>query len=153
MLKPIALFSLLVFATALQAEKIYKWVDENGQIHYSSKKPPGQEVETVKVRKGPKVAPAPEAQTPVDPNEPVDPNADPQADAEAEAEARAQLAQADAVNRQRLCDQARQNLAALNASVRVQRIDEQTGETVRMTDEQRVSAMQRANQAIREYCN
>jgi hypothetical protein len=150
MLKPIALFGLLVFASQLMAEKIYKWVDENGQIHYSSQKPPDQEVETVKVRKGPRVTPPPAAEeTPADPNEPVDP----EADAEAEAEARAQLAQADAVNRQRLCDQARQNLAALNATVRVQRIDEKTGETVRMTDDQRVAAMQRANQAIREYCN
>ena len=154
MLKPIALFSLLVFASQLQAAKIYKWVDENGQIHYSSQKPPGQEVETVKVRKGPKVA-APEAAEadPVDPNEPVDPQASEETDAEAEAEARAQLARADAANRQRLCEQARQNLAALNNSVRVQRIDEKTGEAVRMTDDQRVSALARANQAIREYCN
>jgi hypothetical protein len=149
MIKPIALLSLLIFASQLQAEKIYKWVDENGQIHYSSKKPPGTEVETMKVSKGPKVTPPAAEEAPVDPNEPVDP----EADAEAEAQARAQLAQSDAVNRKRLCDQARNNLNALNTSVRVQRVDEKTGQTVRMTDEQRVTAMKNAQQAVKEYCN
>lgn len=154
MLKIHSLLCLLLFAGLLQAGKIYKWVDENGQIHYSSQKPAGEEVETVKVRKGPKVAPPAEAAS-TDPNQPVDPNepVDPEADAEAEAAARAQLARADAANRKRMCEQARQNLAALNASVRVQRVDEATGQAVRMTDDQRVTAMKNANQAISEYCN
>ncbi len=141
----IALILLSIGGFAL-AEKIYKWVDEDGQIHYSSQKPTGQQVETVKVKKGPKVS----AKT----NENVNPtqnavenNAD-----VADAAAKAQLAKTDEANKRKLCEQSRSNVAALNATVRVARIDEKTGETVRMNDEQRLASMKAALEGIKEYC-
>lgn len=154
MFKSLTLTILLMFTSLALAGKIYKWVDENGQIHYSSQKPPNQTVETVKVSKGPKV-PEPA------PTEPAEEGAAPSAaeqlaeqdaqDAADEVAAREQLAEADRINRRKQCELARQNLAALNATVRVTRTNEQ-GEVVRMTDEERVNALKTAQQAIRQYC-
>lgn len=144
-------FAILVLLLGMyintNAGKIYKWVDENGQIHYSSQKPPGQETETVKVSKGPKVTATETTETDNDEN-----NAQAEQDAAADAQARAQLAKADAASKKRLCEQARKNLASLNATVRVTKIDEKTGEAVRMNDDQRLEAMKSAQQNIKEYC-
>ena len=154
MFKSFTLTILLLFTSLAWAEKIYKWVDENGQIHYSSQKPPNQAVETVKVRKGPKVpppaaaAPDAEAEVPTVAEQLAEQDAQDAAD---EAAAREQLAAADRVNRRKQCELARQNLAALNATVRVTRKNAQ-GEVVRMTDEERVNALKNAQQAIRQYC-
>ncbi len=140
----IFMVAMLLMSSQLWAEKIYKWVDENGQIHYSSTKPEGQEAETVKVRKGPKVPPKPASEVAADDDKlPIDPDV--------AAAAKQQLAAADQANRSRQCEVARKNVAALNASVRVQRTNE-NGEKVRLTDEQRLDALQTAQQAIREFC-
>lgn len=148
-MKNIAIF-MMVFCTftVVNAAKIYKWVDEDGQIHYSSQKPPGQKVESVKVKKGPKVTePAKQESNEASTNE-----AQTQDDAESDALAKEQLAKADAVNNKRMCEQARKNIAALNASVRVVRVDDKTGETVRMSDNERLDAMKKAQQAVKEFC-
>ncbi|WP_223787036.1 DUF4124 domain-containing protein [Marinicella meishanensis] len=154
MSKSFALTILLLFTSLAWAEKIYKWVDENGQIHYSAQKPPNQAAETVKIRKGPKLPPpaepAPEAADQVPSVEEQLAAQDAQ-DAADEAAAREQLAEADRINRRKQCDLARQNLAALNATVRVTRKNAE-GEIVRMTDDERVNAMKTAQQAIRRYC-
>ena len=35
-----------------QAERVYKWVDENGTVHYSQQPPPGHESTEMEVRDG-----------------------------------------------------------------------------------------------------
>ncbi|MEM6936621.1 MAG: DUF4124 domain-containing protein, partial [Pseudomonadota bacterium] len=42
------------------AERVYKWTDENGTVHFTSTPPPGSQAERVKLRKAP---PAPTAET------------------------------------------------------------------------------------------
>lgn len=152
MKKLIILALILLGGTAVNAEKVYKWVDKDGQIHYSNQKPPGEDVETVKIKKAPKVVTkentedAEEAQAdPETAEEPVDPKA--------EKEAKEQMAKADAINRKKQCDAARKNLNALNTSTRVATVDEATGARTLMTDEQRVKAFQQANKAIKDFCN
>jgi len=151
---------LLVFSSHIVAEKIYKWVDDKGQIHYGSQKPANQEAETMKLKKIHKSAPQPNS-TQVEAkknNEAGEGDgqtektaAELKADAEAEAAAKAQLAAADKVNKKQQCEVARKNLASLNASTRVMKVNDK-GETVRMTDDQRVKAMQTAQQGIKQYC-
>lgn len=149
--KLLTLTLLMSIGSVVNAAKVYKWVDENGQIHYSSNKPVNQEAETVKLKKGPKIVPKKEVETEAVPGkqgeeieEPVDPKA--------EKEAKKQMAKADAANRQKQCDAARKNLAALNASTRVATIDPDTGVRTYMTDDQRVKGFQQANKAIRDNC-
>jgi hypothetical protein len=150
MFKTLILVVVVLFSSQLAAEKIYKWVDENGQIHYAAQKPAGQEAETVKLRKAPKAAPKAETEA-TNPAPDAADDSTAEVDAEAEAAAKARLAAADKINNKKQCDLARKNYAALNASVRVSRTNEQ-GETVRMTDDERVKAMQAAQQGIKKYC-
>ncbi len=146
----IILFTLLIAFTGQNwAGKIYKWVDENGQIHYSSKKPDNQDVETVKVKKGPKVAPKQTKDSDVTDQSSTTDSDD---DVEARAAAKKQLAAADAVNNKKQCELARKNYAALNASVRVVRTNEK-GETVRMSDDERLNSLLTAQKSIDQYCN
>jgi len=42
-------FSLLFTVTNVQAE-VFKWVDENGQVHYSDQKPENQQVKEIKIK-------------------------------------------------------------------------------------------------------
>lgn len=142
-----ALF-LTVICTA-DAGKVYKWVDENGQIHYSSTKPSDENAQTVKIRKAPKVVAKKEMEEepeePAEAEEPVDP--------EAEKAAKNQMAKADAANRKKQCEAARKNLNALNSSTRVATVDEKTGARIMMTDAQRIKAFQQANKAVKDNCN
>lgn len=147
----VTIFALLIiFSSQNSAAKIYKWVDENGQIHYSSQKPVDQKAETVNVRKGPKVTP--KAATDSAEEDQAVAADDEEIDEDAQAEAKKQLAASDAVNRKKQCDMARKNYAALNATVRVVRTNE-NGETVRMSDDERVTALATAQKAIDRYCN
>lgn len=144
---------LVMFVGQSMATKVYKWVDENGQIHYSSQKPVNQKVETVKLRKAPKVTAASEqADTEEDTETATDEATTDDVEDAAEAAAREQLAAADRVNRQKQCELAKNNYAALNRTIRVVKTNE-NGETVRMTDDERVKALATAQRGIDQYCN
>lgn len=152
MFKTLLLMVAVLFSSQLAATKVYKWVDEKGQIHYAAQKPAGQEVETVKLKKAPSIT----SETDSDQTDDQEPDAeadpgDAEADAQAAAAAKARLAAADKINNKKQCDLARKNYAALTATVRVTRTNEQ-GETVRMSDDERVKAMQAAQQGIKKYC-
>ena len=49
-LAAITLVSALAFAAPVEAGKLYKWVDEEGNVTYSQKRPPGQQAETLRLR-------------------------------------------------------------------------------------------------------
>jgi len=133
---------LILCAMPLAAQKIYKWVDENGQVHYSSKKPPGQEAEKLNIRTNePKPAPEAEQQA-----------AEAGEEEEVDDETKAELAKLDAQNLRRSCDQAKKNLTALQNSYRVAQQDPDTGEMVRLSDNQRGAALKQAKDNIKEFC-
>ncbi len=144
------LLVLCVFAvTAVAATKVYKWVDKEGNIHYSEQKPVNQPSATLHIKE---VKPTPLPEKAMTESEAESDQAEDEGQAQQRAEAEKALAAADRVNRQKLCQQAKANRDALNASVRVSRIDPDTGEQVRMTDNERVEALQKAEQAIKDYC-
>lgn len=47
----IALAAALCAASPLQAAKLYKWVDEQGNVTYSQQKPPDRQAETIRLRR------------------------------------------------------------------------------------------------------
>ncbi len=148
-MRAIILLSLMTLAPlSASAQKVYKWVDENGQIHYSSKKPQNVDSETMRL-KVPKPKPEEQAATDQTAAEATTDAADEQA---AEAEATKMLAQVDRENYAKLCTQAKANLNALNSSPRVQQVDESTGQTRRMNDDERVQALKNALDGVRRYC-
>lgn len=140
-------------AVSLAANKVYKWVDNEGNTHYSETKPDNQQATTMDMpsAKAPSSPQAEESpQAPQTDNAAVD--EDQEADPAAKAKAKADLAAADRINHQKLCEQAKANRLALNSSVRVAQVDPETGEQVRMSDDERVNALQKADQAIKEHC-
>jgi len=143
------ILSMLVLSGLVCADKIYKWVDQDGNIHYSAQKPPGQEAQTVKVSKAPKSSSSKNRTDETNDASKIDDKEEQELDAAA----KQQLAKADAVNRKKACEDARKNLAALNATINIHRVDEKTGKQVRLTDDQRLAAMKAAQQNIKEYCN
>jgi len=52
-----SIFVILTFQGTAYAQA-YKWVDENGQTHFSQQAPANAESEVIKTRPGPKVEPA-----------------------------------------------------------------------------------------------
>jgi hypothetical protein len=54
----LAVLLLAGFGHALAADKIYKWTDDNGVVHYSATPPEGPESEAVSIRPGPPPPPA-----------------------------------------------------------------------------------------------
>ena len=49
-LATIALATTLCAAPPVQAAKLYKWIDEQGNVTYSERKPPDRPVETIRLR-------------------------------------------------------------------------------------------------------
>ncbi len=54
----LAVLLLAGFGQALAADKIYKWTDDNGVVHYSATPPEGPDSESVSIRPGPPPPPA-----------------------------------------------------------------------------------------------
>jgi hypothetical protein len=52
-----ALAAFACVDTAHAAQKVFKWTDENGQVHFSSTPPSGKPAERVRIRKGVDAAP------------------------------------------------------------------------------------------------
>ncbi len=145
------LLLLCVFSTVtLAATKVYKWVDKDGNIHYSEQKPPNQQADTLRIKER---KPQPQQTEPAAEQTEADSEVN-ESDEQIQQREQAEqaLLAADRINKQKLCQQAKANRDALNASVRVSRIDPETGEQIRMTDDERVDALQKAEQAIKEYC-
>jgi len=46
----IALATVLCTALPVQAAKLYKWVDDQGNVTYSERKPPNRQAETIRLR-------------------------------------------------------------------------------------------------------
>jgi len=147
------LLMLAVFSvTAVAATKVYKWVDKDGNIHYSEQKPPNQQADTLHIKENKPTPVSVENKQAMDESEANANQALEEQQVQQRAEAEKSLAAADQVNKQKLCQQAKANRDALNASVRVSKIDPETGEQVRMSDDERISALQKAEQAIKDFC-
>ncbi len=138
---------------SLAANKVYKWVDNEGNTHYSETQPANQQATTMKMpnAKAPSLPEVEETSQQPQTEKSAVVEAEKE-DPKAKAKAKADLDAADLINRQKLCDQAKANQLALNSSVRVAQVDPETGERVLMTDDERVNALQKAEKDIKEYC-
>jgi hypothetical protein len=140
-----ALFLIVagVVAAAAGAEDMYKWVDDQGQLHFGSRPPAG-----VKAQKmAPSAAePAVAAPTPAWRQELEQSNLrhlHEQQQKEQDAKAQQQRA--------RRCLAARQEFDILNKGRPIYRVDSQ-GEREYMSDEQRQAAIASANQRVVDNC-
>jgi len=165
MIRPAVL--LLALLTALPvAAQIYSWKDKDGKTHYSDIPPPSGPVKTLR---GTPVA-APVAAPSGEQGEAEAAGGQPAADegkpktlaereeefrkrraAEAEAQAKAQEEQQREADRQRFCEDARNQLAALNSGQRIARMNA-AGEREFVGDEARAADIERLQRQIDENC-
>jgi len=139
----------LAFATGVSANEIYKWTDENGNIHYEDR-PSGEPTEerlalsygrTDSRAVQQRIAAHHERQAARDEAKSV------AAAAEQEAADNA----AAAAERKQACERARTRLETYLQSPRLYRTDE-NGERVYLDDEQRQEARRKAEEQVTEFC-
>ncbi len=150
MVKPSFAFAVitlgLISASAAFAE-LYKWKDEQGQVHYTQTPPPGgKAVETVRATKAP--AGAGEAQKKLDEKlKQFNETREQRAKATEEKKA----AEAEDAKRKENCEMAKRRLNGLEGSNRVYEYDSK-GERVRLGEEQRQAHIEETKKQIADLC-
>lgn len=136
----------LVLASGFAAAAMYKWVDEQGQVHYSQSPPLDQQSEKVK-------APPPPPASAADEQSKLQQQID---DLEKRQEERAKAAESEQKSAEEAaafkaaCERAKSNLQALTSRGQVSLKD---GDEYRvMTEEERQARIARAKRQIEEYC-
>ncbi len=128
------------------AAGVYKWVDENGVIHYSDKKPDHQSSEQLNVR----TSPAPKAQdrpSAQDQNKALSDKNEVERLRKQQAE---ETAQADARQSER-CDAARKNLETLRTTARI-REEGADGELRYLTPEDILDRKKQSQSILENEC-
>lgn len=137
----------LLFSTALSAA-MYKWVDENGQTHYSQYPPPAQDYEALQ----PPPPPASDAGQAQQRLEQLLQRQEEQRQGREQAEQEAAAAEQQAEQRRKACAAARHNLEILTTGGR-KRITGPDGVARYLPEEERQAKIAEARQQIEEYCN
>ncbi|XQE66391.1 DUF4124 domain-containing protein [Pseudomonas sp. P3C3] len=133
---------LLTLSTGATAGQIYKWVDAQGNVHFGSQPPEGQEAASV----NPNIS------------QPKTPLAKPPAAEErtddkqktADDKVKGDVARQEA-EREKFCEATRYNLAQLKNNPRL-RVEIQ-GETRRLTEEERQQRIAESEASIKENCD
>lgn len=170
MIRPALLLLALVTALPAAAE-IFSWKDKDGKMHYSDIPPSQGEVNTLRG-----AAPRPEPQSVTVPGEPVVDGAQPapgsanpaatkpktlaerelefrqRRAAEAEDLAKAEKETAEAAERQRACERARNQLTALSSGQRVSRFNA-AGERIVLDDSGRAAEIENTQKQVEQFCN
>lgn len=145
--RPALLFALLLITPLSHASGIYKWVGEDGQVHYSQTAPSNTPAEQIQG------APPPA-------NDPDALRGDLERQMDAFDERRAQRNEAFAEQqkkeeiariRQQNCETSRKNLANLRRGGNNAYMTPE-GEVIRLTDDDRASRIEAAKQAIKDNC-
>jgi uncharacterized protein DUF4124 len=146
-LRQICLFFFFSLMTLTSYADVYKWVDENGQTHYSQTAPENQNAEMIK-------APPPPASLPEEAQQQIDELIEQQTEARKAQDEQLATQKQEAEQKQILennCELAKSNLQTYmdNPGRRVLKED---GTVIRPTEEDRQQKIQEAKQDIQEYC-
>jgi len=127
--------------------KVYKWVDENGQVNFGDR-PESSDAESVNIRTNetttPRAIKKPES-------DPKDKNNNPAADAGKPAEAPLVPEKLSAKEKTKLCNEAKSDYAAISSRGRM-REKNAKGEYIYLPDDQRQQRLDAASKKQREYC-
>ncbi len=138
------LFSLLFFASPLAHAGIYKWTDDQGNVHYSQTKPSNQKTESLRIK----------SHAPTDKSTYKRPSLDLKDKAKQAADSDAQSEKSNEPSPQQqaeMCKRSRADLQILISQGQV-RQKRQDGTVVYMTDEQKQKRIAAERQRIQKYC-
>lgn len=133
---------LLALSTGATAGQIYKWVDGQGNVHFGSQPPEGQDAAAVNPNISQPKVPAPLPK----------PSATSTGKAEQDAidEKVKQEVAKDEADRKKNCETARYNLAQLKNNPRV--LMEVNGETRKLSEEERQAQIAESEKAVADNC-
>ncbi|QFT53499.1 DUF4124 domain-containing protein [Microbulbifer sp. THAF38] len=147
-------------ALAAQANGIYKWVDEDGVVHFGEQPPNSSEVEVIKKPKSERykqweaeqqAALAAEKAK----QEAAKPTPEKKSTAKQEPQGSSkvdeQVARAQAEARAQRCESSQKNLKALTTHARVREIDEQGNQRM-LGEDERQERISKEKQSIRDNC-
>ncbi len=155
-MKTFTLILALFIITQADAKKFYKWVDADGNTHYSEKKPADKQTAEVKVYTNTPTG----AQTSYQSKKDKEKAAEEESKGELTQEQK-EIEDYNKKEKERVqkkqdqanCKIAKKNLATLQATVRVRQKDPTTGEYIRMDDTQRIQMMKKVKQSIKKLCH
>jgi cytoskeletal protein RodZ len=140
----------LVLAPAVFAGKVYKWVDQNGNVHYGADRPSNSAQElNIKVKPSSRPSPAKSAQS-----EDGQQSEREQAEETVKVNNEKELAEVEKKNaeiRKKNCSVAKKRLGAIKAGGRLYEVNEQ-GERSYWDDSTRQAKMAEAQAQVSEWC-
>lgn len=137
---------ILLIANTAYAE-VYKWIDDEGQTHFTQLPPAQYEADIIQTRPGPKVEPAQSQQA-------VDTMIEQQANDEKRQQQNRQQQRQEAEKakaKSKNCDLAKNNLTQYQNNPRG-RSKNAAGEYIRVDEDDRQSKMKQLKQDIKKYC-
>ena len=159
--------AIALFAALPALAQIYSWKDKDGKVHYGDTPPPTGEVNQIRAAPAAKPAPAPAPESTGAPGATDTPTAQEPSRpptlaereqafrerraAEAEAQAKAAEEATRDAERARFCEQARNQLGALESGQRVSRFNA-AGQREFLDDAARSAEVARLQQQVAEHC-
>lgn len=160
MMRPAALL-LALFVSLPAAAQVYSWRDKDGRLNYADQPPASGEVRLLHDPRQRQAQATPAARSSGDATVTASNKPKTLADRElefrqrraeaAEAEAKEEKAAAEMADRQRYCEQLRNQLAALNSGQRVSRFNS-AGEREYLDDAARAAEIDRQQQQLEQNC-
>lgn len=138
----VSILALCLSAT-VEATRFYKWVDEDGVVHYSDSPPDHSRYEQIQTREPASSFQELEEQMREDADE---------AEAAAEAAAPARAPQSADEARRMNCENARNNLQTLQSFQNIQMDLDGDGELDTLTEEQKAEQIERMQAQIERFC-
>ena len=144
MLKHILLLLLLLTLTPLQAA-VHRWVDDNGNVHYSDQPPAKQASEKIEIKPH---TPDPATQERLLRHKQT---VESSQEAREEQKEQQQAEAKEAEQQKERCKQARAQLNLAETTGRIYETDE-NGERKYMDDKQREAYLEQAREAVKKFC-
>lgn len=144
-----ALLSLLLASPAIFAGKVYKWVDKDGNVHYSAQKPmSGAQEMKVKVRPS---SSADNSETTAESSSATKQEAQEETIKVSSEKEAAEIEKRNAEIRKKNCSVAKKRLATIKVGGRLFEVDEK-GERHYWDDATRASKLSEAQAQVQEWC-
>jgi len=144
----LCLIAFLIASAPAQAQ-LYKWVDEQGKVHYSDT-PPAEKSKSKQTLNIPNQPAAPAASDNKSWQE-KEQDFQKRRTSEAEAATKKQKEEQEAKTKQENCAKAQQSLSQLQTNAPVYTFNEKTGRTL-LNEKQRADAIEKARKAVSDWC-
>lgn len=150
---PFSILALLTVGVSANAEKIFRWQDDDGSWHYSATPPAEKTAETVNIKAPPTSGPVTTTSEEKPQNKAEGKSKGKEETTEKdELKKSAEVAAEDEALAQKNCENARKNLANLENHRRLRINDEETGEIRYLADDEHAEWMKNSKEEVRKNC-